>query len=123
MFSPENVPSLVRAVANTGRILILSVPSQDVVSKVKNAMLEMRHEHTFVGPTVGALFDDPSMLDKEQIIIVADATQALKGDSEDFIKFMSLAQRRDYKAAVVAIAILDGYDSHAAQYCMNVRVS
>lgn len=124
MFTAENVPSLVRAVKGTGRILIVSVPSQSVVSKVKDAILEMRAEQTIQPSSVSNLFHNAAMLDEDQIIVLTDATASLNGgSSEDFIQFMSIAQRRDYKAAVVAIVVLDSYDSHAAQYCINVRVS
>lgn len=122
MFAPENVPDLVRAMNGTSRILILSVPTQDVVSKIKDAMLGMVG-HTFKLTSVSDLFAAPAALDEDQVIVLTDATFALNTDGESFNEFMSLAQRRKYKATVVAIAVLNSYDSHAAQYCMNVRVS
>ena len=124
MFEPDQIPDVVKAMANTGRILIVSVPSSDVLSKVKNALLEMRDDHKFVSPSVTHLFEEPSMLDEEQIIVLSDATHALTTNAnEEFSHFMSIAQRRNYKAAVVALVLLDSYDSHAAQYCVNVRVA
>lgn len=122
MFSPDQIPAVVKSMANTGRILIVSVPSSDLLIKVKDAMT--RQNQTVLETSVAHLFEEPSLLNEEQIIVLSDATLALTTNANDeFSQFMSIAQRRNYKAAVVALVLLDRYDSHAAQYCINVRVA
>lgn len=121
MFTPEQIPGFAKAIANTGRILIVSVDSLAKASEVKKALIGMEGE--VVESYISDLYDNPSMLSEERTIVLADATNALTSNTNgEFLHFMSLAQRRNYKAAVVAIVTLDSYDSHAAQYCVNVRV-
>lgn len=124
MFTTAQLPAVFTAMANTGRILIVSGDPASVAPKaVKDACLLMKDDHKIVPVSVGQLFEEPELLDAESIIVLTDATAALKDDSESFIRFMSLAQRRDYKAVVVAPVELTSYDSHAAQYCINVRAT
>lgn len=124
MFNTAQLPAVFEAMANTGRILIAT---SDEVSKapkaVKDACLLMKDDHKIVPISIADLFEEPELLDVESIIVLTDATFALKGDAESFNRFMSLAQRRGYKAVVVAPVELTTYDSHAAQYCINIKVT
>lgn len=128
MLTPDQIPALTKAMANTGRVLIIGTKGSDKMSATKNALLDMTSEYKVDAMSVDSLFEQPALLNVENsLIVLTDATYALMGesmgDSEAFLRFMSIAQRRGYKAIVVAPVELDSYDSHAAQYCMNVRIS
>ena len=128
MLTPEQIPGLAKAMSNTGRVLIIKAPGAAKMSATKNALLAMNGDYKVMPMSVDSLFLEPSLLDsRDNLIVLTDANYALKGqsvgDSEAFLRFMSIAQRRGYKAIVVAPVELDDYDSHAAQYCMNVRIS
>ena len=129
MLTPEQIPGLAKAMSNTGRVLIIKATGAAKMSATKNALLAMKGDYKVMPMSVDSLFLEPSLLDsRDNLIVLTDATYALKGqsvgdDHEAFLRFMSIAQRRGYKSIVVAPVELDDYDSHAAQYCMNVRIS
>ncbi len=126
MLTPDQIPGLAKAMSKTGRVLIISAPGAAKMSAAKNALMAMKDEFKIIPTSVDGLFEEPTLLDStDNLIVLTDASYALKGDggSEAFLRFMSIVQRRDYKAIVVAPVELDTYDSHAAQYCMNVRIS
>ena len=124
MLTPDQIPGLAKAMSNTGRVLIIKAPGAARMSATKNALLAMTEDYKVSPMSVDSLFEQPALLDDpDSLIVLTDASFALTDGSEAFIRFMSIAQRRGYKAIVVAPVELDDYDSHAAQYCMNVRIS
>lgn len=131
----SDIPALVAAVANSGRILIVNNATQsDVKSSLNVPFLARAIPDDLINGTIteGAVsftitdvFENPKVLDTDCVIILNDAQDALAaGQGDDtFNHFMSITQRGGYKAAVIAPINLSKYDSHAAQYCLNVSIA
>lgn len=138
MFALENIPALVAAVANTGRILIVNNATVGDVKNVLSSTYPLAPraypEDVINGTITGSVvefsledvFENPKVLDSDCAIVLTDAQDAflvsVEQGSVPFNHFMSIAQRRGYKAAVVAPIDMDSYDSHAGSYCVNVRI-
>ena len=122
MLTTKQLPAVFEAMANTGRILIVTGdPTTSPRLAVREACKLITGSEV-VRASVNEVYENPAMLQNDCVIVLRDATDALDGDAESESRFRSLAWRRGYKATVIAPVELASYDSHVAENCINVKV-